>query len=200
MAVVLGGGGLYTAHAAGSSAASSIVTVDPCRLVDTREAGERLGESDTATFTAHGTCGVPASATAVLVNVTIVNPTAPGFLTAFPAHLPRPATSTLNWDEGTVALTNQAMVGLSVDGRFSVYNLAGDADVVIDVSGYLAPAAAGGQGAKGDTGAQGATGPQGLPGAAGSVGPQGGEGPEGPQGEPGAEGPEGPAGGGESAP
>ncbi len=149
VAVSLTGGGLLAASAAGPSAASSTVTIDPCRLIDTREGGEPIGANETVTFSAHGHCGVPASATALVTNVTAVDPTIRGFLTAFPADMPRPATSTLNWETGTTQIANQATIKLSADGKFSVFNLTGDTDLVVDVFGYLMPASAGATGATG---------------------------------------------------
>ncbi len=64
-AVLLGGGGLLTASAAGSANASSFVPITPCRLLDTRPAfavGSRitpLGPGETFTAAAwltNGTC------------------------------------------------------------------------------------------------------------------------------------------------
>jgi hypothetical protein len=184
--VTLGGGGLFVADAAAPTPApASIVTVSPCRLVDTRETGSPLSASSTVTFVARGACSIAADATAVVLNVTVVNPSRSGFLTAFASDLPRPATSSLNWDTGTVALSNQATVGLSADGKFSVYNNAGDAELVIDVNAYFLPVAAGAEADTGSTGATGATGAQGIPGATGDAGLQG---IPGIQGEPGTNG------------
>ena len=87
---------------------SSLVAIDPCRLLDTRPAPDGVGEvsgplnpGDTETLAVvgtHGNCTIPAGATAVTANVTIVNPTASGYLTVFPAGTERPQTSVLNWE------------------------------------------------------------------------------------------------------
>jgi hypothetical protein len=184
VAVSLGGGGLLAASAAGPSAASSTVTVDPCRLVDTRQDGDPIGAHETVTFSARDLCAVPATATALVANVTAVDPSAVGYLTVFPADVPRPQTSTVNWEAGTTAVANQATIALSSDGKFSVFNMAGDVDLVVDISGYLVPASSG-KGDKGDKGATGDTGARGPAGAAGQDGATGEAGVPGEQGEPG---------------
>ena len=144
-----------------------------------------MSANDTITFTARGFCGVPALATAIIANVTIVDPSTSGFLTTFAADVPRPTTSTLNWDAGTTALANQATISLSSAGKFSVYNLTGTADVVIDVSGYMVPAS---PGSKGDTGATGAAGDDGIDGIDGDTGAAGAEGADGSNGASGTNG------------
>lgn len=59
----------------------------PCRIVDTRDApgpwGPPLGGSD-RTFILAGTCGIPATARAVSVNLTVVQPGADGYLSVYP--------------------------------------------------------------------------------------------------------------------
>jgi hypothetical protein len=169
VAVTIGGGGVFATSAAGPSAPASTVTIDPCRLVDTREGGSRVGASETVTFSAHGSCGVPTSATALIANITVVQPTESGFVTVHAADAVRPVTSTLNWGMGTHAMSNQATIALSTAGTFSVYNMAGSAHLVIDVTGYMLPDAAG-TGATGEAGAPGADGVNGIDGTNGTNG------------------------------
>jgi hypothetical protein len=123
-------------------------TVTPCRVFDTRvnSGGPALVHDTTRNFAIQGVCGVPDTARAVAVNVTIAHPSAGvGFLIMFPADAARPNTSTINWNGGEAALANGAILGLSASGQFSVYtffnNGAGSTDLVIDVSGYYAPPA-----------------------------------------------------------
>jgi len=123
-------------------------TVTPCRVVDTRinVGGSSLAHDTTRDFTIHGICGVPASAKAVAMNVTIVQPNAGvGYLTMFPSDAARPATSTINWVGGEAALANGAILGLSASGQVSVYtffnNGAGNTtNLVLDVTGYFVAA------------------------------------------------------------
>ncbi len=144
--------GLMTTSAAQTAvttpaAPSSFVSIVPCRLVDTRPAPDTIGGrstpitgGETYSFAVHGTngaCTIPASATAVALNVTAVGGTAPSYFTLFPPDAAqRPLTSNLNWVPGTAPTPNKVDVGLSGDGRLAVFNLAGAVDLVVDVFGY----------------------------------------------------------------
>lgn len=132
---------VQTIHATTSTAGSSYVAVTPFRVADTRpgsgqpDAGKTLGAGQTLNVQVTGLGTVPAGATAAVLNVTAVNPTAAGFLTVFPEGTTMPTVSNLNFNIGqTVA--NLVTVGLSASGMASVYNSAGSTNVVIDVDGY----------------------------------------------------------------
>ena len=131
-----------------AGAGLAFVPVTPCRVVDTRNAaapfgGPSLGSRSTRTFAIpQGACGIPATAQAYSLNVT-VQPQGPlGFLTVWPAGLPQPNVSTLNaWTGGVVA--NAAIVPAGAGGAVNVY-ATDPTDVIIDVNGYFAlPSAAG---------------------------------------------------------
>jgi hypothetical protein len=92
-----------------------------------------------------GSFGVPADATAVVLNVTVVNPTAPGYVTAYPAGAAQPFASNIDFVAGEV-VPNLVEVGVGALGDVSLFSSAGT-DVVVDVEGYTAPTAAGGSGA-----------------------------------------------------
>jgi hypothetical protein len=141
-----------------------------------------------------GHCDIPAGAAAVSVSVSSVDASAPSFLTLYPSDAERPLASQLNPDPSLAVSTNAFDVALSSTGFFTVYNLAGTTNVVIDVLGAYSPAAAGAHGVDGEQGPQGEPGaagtvgpigPAGAPGAPGAVGPAGPQGDPGPQGEPG---------------
>jgi hypothetical protein len=188
------------ADAADDSPPASLVTVVPCRLMDTRpepnnNVGPRatpIGTADTYVVVVHGAngnCEIPTTAVAVSMNVTVVNATAASFLAVFPADAERPLVSSLNYDAGQKPTPNAVTVKLSSDGKVAFFNLAGSADVIADVVGYYDPAAGGGGGS---VGPQGPVGPQGAVGPQGSDGPAGSEGSVGPQGPIGPQGPVGP--------
>jgi hypothetical protein len=120
--------------------------VVPARIMDTRSAlcGVRLGPGETRQVAIAGQGGVPAGAGAVALNVTIVNPTASTFLTVWPSGSPQPTASNLDAIVGTVP--NMVTVGVGAGGRVSLYNYAGSADVLIDVTGYFDGGGAGGAG------------------------------------------------------
>src|SRR5439155_1552672 len=89
-----------------------------------------------------GVSGVPAGAKAVVLNVTVTDTTASSYLTVSPSGLPRPLASSLNWTSGqTVA--NAVTVAVGTNGTIDAYNLAGHADVIIDIAGWYDNDAAG---------------------------------------------------------
>ena len=117
----------------------------PFRLADTRAAagtyavnGPALGPAGARAVPVRGQDGVPSDASAAVLNVTAVTPTASGFLTAFPSGGAIPATSNLNFTAGqTVA--NLVIVPIGPDGQVGFYNLAGSTDLVVDLEGYMEP-------------------------------------------------------------
>jgi hypothetical protein len=118
----------------------SFYTVTPCRAFDSRSpAGSSpLGAGTSAQLAIAGRCGIPATAKAVSLNVTVVSPSAGGHLRLYASGTPRPGTSSINYVPGRTR-ANNAVVSLGVDGAVVVYvsQPSGTADVVLDVSGYF---------------------------------------------------------------
>ena len=92
-----------------------------------------------------GSFGVPANATAVVLNVTVVNPTAPGFVTAYPTGATLPNASSIDYVGGEV-VPNLVEVGIGTNGDVSFFSLV-QSDLVVDVEGYTSPTASAGAGA-----------------------------------------------------
>jgi hypothetical protein len=123
--------------------AASLYTVTPCRVLDTRNAngawgGPALGPATQRTFTFTGRCGIPSTATAVAVNVTVAGPTASGYVTTFPGNAFDPGTSTVSYSTG-VTRSNNATLRLSTNGTGTLgirNNGAGTTHVIVDVTGY----------------------------------------------------------------
>ncbi len=119
-------------------------SVTPCRLVDTRLADGPLGgpalNSNTArTFVLTGSCGVPSTAKALSLNVTVSLPDALGNLALYPADRPLPTASTINFVPGLVR-ANNAVISLATDGSggIKVHNASsGLTHVILDVTGYF---------------------------------------------------------------
>ncbi len=152
VAVAVGAGGILTASAS-TGAQSAFVPISPCRLVDTRPdqlvglRGTPLGPDETHTVTAtglSGNCTIPAEATALVMNVVAVAPTASSYLTVFPGGEPRPLASSLNVVAGQPPTPNGVTAKLGAGGGLSFYNLAGSVHLVVDVAGYYAPVAGSG--------------------------------------------------------
>jgi len=118
-------------------------TVTPCRLLDTR-AGSPLVSGVTRLVSAAGSCGIPAGARALAVNVTAVSGSSPGNLVFFPGNYPAPPTNTVSFMTGAVR-ANNAILPLSTDGAATLAVLpmmqstGSIVHVLIDVVGYFAP-------------------------------------------------------------
>lgn len=118
----------------------SFYTVSPCRVVDTRGpdgplGGPALVSGQERAFLITDLCNVPASATAVALNVTVTITTGDGFVTVWPDGSPRPTTSTINFSAGQTR-ANNAVVPLGPAGGLRVVAAAGT-HLVIDVTGYF---------------------------------------------------------------
>ena len=118
-------------------------TVTPCRIADTRNAvgplgGPALVAGSTRTFAVNGICAVPSTAKAVAVNVTVVNPTAGGHLTLYPAGGSLPLASTINF-RSAIVRANNAILVVGASGQVSVFcgMASGSTDFVLDVAGYF---------------------------------------------------------------
>jgi hypothetical protein len=115
--------------------------ITPTRMLDTRTGlGNGLAQPMTGGngtgFRAGGVGLIPANATSVVMNVTVTNPTATGYITVWPVFEVQPTVSNVNFSPGqTVA--NLVVSAIGVGGQIAIYNSAGNTDVVVDVAGYF---------------------------------------------------------------
>jgi len=120
-------------------------TLTPCRLVDTRNAtgplgGPSLQANATRLFSLVSVCGVPPTAMAVSVNLTVVAPAASGALHVYPGDLGTAPTATAISFSPGVTRANNAILRLATDGSGTVAVLcdsSGTTDFIIDVNGYF---------------------------------------------------------------
>ena len=187
-------GGLAVVRAtSGSSSASSFVPVAPVRVLDTRSdlglvavtdgvAGTLKVTGSIPTATSAGVVNavvVPAGATAVVLNVTAVNPTAGGYVSLRPGDATgAPTVSTLNVTAGGT-FPNGATITVPTTGPHAgeiqvwyeaEYTTVGSTELLIDIAGYYVLASSGPAGPQGETGVAGPAGPQGETGPAGASG------------------------------
>ncbi|HEX9148075.1 MAG TPA: hypothetical protein VF958_02835, partial [Thermoanaerobaculia bacterium] len=89
-------------------------------------------------FPTAGVCGVPFSAKAVAVNLTVVLPTTDGYLTLYPAGTFLPLASTINFRTGIVR-ANNAVIPLGTAGQVSVFcgMPSGQTNFLLDVTGWF---------------------------------------------------------------
>jgi len=118
--------------------AGQFTAVTPARLLDTRTAGTKPAADSTTDLQVSGANGVPANATAVVLNATGTEATADGFITVYPTGEPRPLASNQNLVAGQTR-ANLVTVKLGAGGKVSLYTQQGG-HLVVDVLGYYAPA------------------------------------------------------------
>lgn len=147
VAVTLGAGSLAVARASVSSGPRLVfVPVTPCRVTDTR-GGSSVGPRNTPVGVdeqyeiqitgQNGNCTIPGDAAAVVLNVTAVSPSGPGFLTVWPADAALPNASNLNYVGGQAPTPNMVTTPLSATGAIKVFASAASIDLIIDVDGYF---------------------------------------------------------------
>jgi len=115
--------------------------VTPTRILDTRNGtggfNGPLGPGGTITEQMTGTAPIPSvGVAAVVLNVTVTGTTAASYLTVWPAQIPRPTASNLNWTPG-MTVPNLVEVPVGPGGGVSFFNAGGNAHVIADVEGYV---------------------------------------------------------------
>jgi hypothetical protein len=154
VAATLGSGGIGLVRATATSGERPVtITVEPTRILDTRvdlglpgrfvnETPRDLQVTGDVPIAPSGTATVvPAGAIAAIVNVTVVFPNSPGFLSLRPGGAAGvPSTSNVNWLASGAIEPNAATVDLAGDGTMQVYvktaSPTGTAHVLVDVVGY----------------------------------------------------------------
>ena len=134
----------------GLPAAGGLAPLTPARLLDTTVGQGAAGPLDAGgTLALHvlGVGGVPSSGVgAVVLNVTVTEPGAVGYLTVWPDGVSRPLASNLNFTAGQT-VPNLVITPVGTGGKVDIYNGSGaSVQVIADVSGWFssgAPAAGG---------------------------------------------------------
>jgi hypothetical protein len=123
---------------------SNFFTLTPCRVLDTRNAngpfgGPALSANADRSFVAAGQCGIPSTAKAISVNLTVTQPTAAaGDLRIYPTGTAIPNTSSINYRLGQTR-ANNAIIVLGSGGAFTVrcVQTSGTVHFILDVNGYF---------------------------------------------------------------
>jgi hypothetical protein len=120
------------------------VPVNPCRVVDTRNPNGSFGGPFLSGGNSRGfvvpdsACGIPSTAQAYSLNVTVVPHGLLGFLTMYPCGQQLPLASTLNSIDGRVKAA-AAIVPAGTGGAVCAF-VTHDTELVIDINGYFVPA------------------------------------------------------------
>jgi hypothetical protein len=119
---------------------------NPARILDSRNgtgvpggAMGQLGTGGTIDVQVTGAGGVPANATAVVLNVTAADSPGPdSYLTVYPTGSARPLASNLNFVAGQT-VPNLVIARIGVGGKVTLYNNLGSTVVIADVQGWFTP-------------------------------------------------------------
>ncbi len=122
---------------------TTFFTVTPCRVADTRgpagtSGGPALAAGAARVFPVAGLCGIPSTASAVAINLTVVAPSTAGDLRVSPAGDAVPLASAINFRAGIVR-ANSAVISLGAGGQISVQcdMPSGTTHFFFDVYGYF---------------------------------------------------------------
>ncbi len=130
----------------GLAPSSAFMPVTPTRILDTRPttpvnyAGPKpVAGASIAIVVTGGPAAVPAGASAVVLNVTAVDATAPGYVQAFPTGRSGPgASSNLNVERAGQTIPNAVVVPVGQGGRVTLFTEAGT-HLIADITGYFVP-------------------------------------------------------------
>jgi len=122
---------------------TGLYTLTQCRVADTRDpsgpyGGPALSANSDRTFIFAGRCGIPSTADAVILNVTVTAATAAGDLRIYPAGSSLATASAINYAAGKTR-ANNGNYSLSSTGGIAVHcdQASGTVQVILDVSGYF---------------------------------------------------------------
>jgi LPXTG-site transpeptidase (sortase) family protein len=135
--------GYFTGASAAESTSGLFVPMTPTRFLDTRGAaavnplgaGQKLYPSYVVETPIIGRSGIPATASAVVMNTTLVEASRPGFVTVFPAGTTRPDTSTVNSEHQGQTIANHTISPIT--GRGAGSYASGGAHLIQDVTGWF---------------------------------------------------------------
>ena len=136
--------GFFAAIPLTESAGLRFVPLAPCRVADTRNATGPFGGPAVAGLTQRdfalpsSACGVPATAQAYSLNITVVPLGWLGYLTVWPSGQTQPVVSLLNSLDGRIK-ANAAIVPAGNGGAVSIY-VSNTSHVIIDINGYFVSA------------------------------------------------------------
>lgn len=119
--------------------------LNPARLLETRaglttidtkfQGGGLRSQNSVLALDVTGRGGVPTGATTAVLNITVTESTAGGFITVYPCGIDPPLASNLNYDVNTT-VANAVIVKIGTNGQVCLLN-SGPTQLVVDVAGYI---------------------------------------------------------------
>ncbi len=124
---------------------TSFTAINPARVIDTRtgsstidgmqQGGGAVAAASVTPVTIASRAGLPADASAVVLNVTVTEPSAAGFATVYPCGSDVPKTSNLNYTAG-LTIPNLVIARIGAGGAVCVFTQA-STHLIVDVLGYF---------------------------------------------------------------
>jgi hypothetical protein len=113
------------------------VALTPARVLDTRTANPVAANADLV-LSILNKGGIPnLGVSAVVINTTVTETKAPGYLTVYPGTNPLPTASNLNWGGAGATIPNLVTVQVGTDGTIAFHNgSGGTTQVIADTAGY----------------------------------------------------------------
>ncbi len=142
----MGSSGMLTQIVNPVPVALQFVPAPPCRVVDTRNpngtfGGPPINGNTTRSFPlseGDNPCGIPSSAVAYSLNVTVVPEQTLGYLTIWPTGEGQPLVSTLNSPDGRIKANAAIVPAGTPSGSVSIY-VTDTTNVILDIDGYFVP-------------------------------------------------------------
>jgi uncharacterized repeat protein (TIGR03803 family) len=139
-----GGGTVFGIMPVAQPTASQFVTLTPCRAVDTRNANGPFGgpaisgghSRDFPLSESDNLCGIPSTAVAYSLNVTVIPEGTLHYLTIWPTGQGQPTVSLMNSLDGRVKANAAIVPAGATNGSVSVY-VTDTTNVVLDIDGYF---------------------------------------------------------------
>ena len=124
---------------------STVLLPVPLRAYDSRLGDGKLQAGQTRTISlangkdagGNNVLAVPVAATAAVVNLTITDTEAAGFVKMYSAAISEPATSSINWSDTGQNLAVSTPVAVDDQGRIKLTGGVNATNVVVDVIGYI---------------------------------------------------------------
>ncbi|MBD0689491.1 right-handed parallel beta-helix repeat-containing protein [Streptomyces sp. CBMA123] len=121
------------------TAGSEYVAFGPTRLLDSRDGSgtPKVGGFSTTRVQVAGANGIPAGATAAVLNVTVTDSTGAGHVTVYADGSPSvPTTSNVNYTAGQT-VPNMVVAQVGAGGYVDLQNAGAPLDLVVDITGYF---------------------------------------------------------------
>jgi hypothetical protein len=117
-------------------AGSSVISLDPKRIADSRSGTGLPKGLVTGAVTITLPSSVPSTASAALINVTAASAVGSGFVVAYPGGSKQPGTSNVNYSKGHDD-ANLVLVPIGPNNTVSLFVGGAGAQLIVDLSGYV---------------------------------------------------------------